>query len=95
MHIASFFLYLPVLALLLQPLNLSSLKKPERVESKSNKAGRDALELPEIATKGRKADDFMKWRKPTRPASHAEVTLLRELLDKQHPLYHLAVAINW
>ena len=37
----------------------------------------------------------MKWRKPSRGASPSAATLLRELLDKQHPLYQLATAIHW
>ena len=37
----------------------------------------------------------MKWRKPTRSAAPTGATLLRELLDKQHPLYQLTAAINW
>jgi transposase, IS5 family len=37
----------------------------------------------------------MKWRKPKRSASTQGATPLRQLLDKQHPLYQLAAAINW
>lgn len=37
----------------------------------------------------------MKSRKPKRAAPTAGATLLRELLDKQHPLYQLTAAINW
>jgi IS5 family transposase len=37
----------------------------------------------------------MKWRKPKRAASTAGATPLRQLLDKQHPLFQLAAAINW
>ena len=37
----------------------------------------------------------MKWRKPNRPPSVSGATPLRELLDKQHPLYQLAAALNW
>jgi IS5 family transposase len=37
----------------------------------------------------------MKWRKPKRPASTSGASRLREILDKQHPLYQLAAAINW
>jgi IS5 family transposase len=45
--------------------------------------------------KGAKSGDFMKWRKPNRPASTPGAIALRELLDRQHPLYQLAAAINW
>lgn len=37
----------------------------------------------------------MKWRKPNQAASPPGATALRDLLDKQHPLYQLAAAINW
>lgn len=37
----------------------------------------------------------MKWRKPNRPTAATGAIALRELLDKQHPLYQLAAAINW
>lgn len=37
----------------------------------------------------------MKWRNPNRPTSTPGAIALRELLDKQHPLYQLAAAINW
>jgi transposase, IS5 family len=37
----------------------------------------------------------MKWRKPKRPTSTSGASRLRELLDKHHPLYQLAEAINW
>ena len=41
----------------------------------------DALESPEIATKGAKADDFMKWRNPKRSVSPSGAMPLRELLE--------------
>ena len=37
----------------------------------------------------------MKWRNPNRPTPTPGAIALRELLDKQHPLYQLAAAINW
>jgi IS5 family transposase len=37
----------------------------------------------------------MKWRKPNKPTSSSGAITLRDLLDKQHPLYQLAAAINW
>lgn len=37
----------------------------------------------------------MKWRKANRPTYTAGAMPLRNLLDKQHPLYQLAAAINW
>jgi IS5 family transposase len=37
----------------------------------------------------------MKWRKPNRPTTTSGAIPLRDLLDKKHPLYQLAAAINW
>jgi len=37
----------------------------------------------------------MKWRKPKTPTSTTGAMLLRDLLDKKHPLYQLAAAIDW
>src|SRR5205085_7387169 len=37
----------------------------------------------------------MKWRKPSQPDPPAGATLLRELLNQEHPLFRLAGAINW
>ena len=37
----------------------------------------------------------MKWRKANRPTSTSGAIPLRDLLDKKHPLYQLAAAINW
>lgn len=37
----------------------------------------------------------MKWRKPNKPTPSSGAIALRHLLDKQHPLYQLAAAINW
>jgi transposase, IS5 family len=37
----------------------------------------------------------MKWRKPNQPTSTTGAMSLRDLLDKKHPLYQLAAAINW
>jgi IS5 family transposase len=37
----------------------------------------------------------MKWRKPNQPTSSTGAMSLRDLLDKKHPLYQLAAAINW
>src|SRR5205085_4250113 len=37
----------------------------------------------------------MKWRKPSEPIPPAGATPLRELLNREHPLFQLAGAINW
>ena len=37
----------------------------------------------------------MKWRKPPQVAPPAGATPLRELLNREHPLFDLADALNW
>jgi transposase, IS5 family len=54
-----------------------------------------ALQSPEIAKKGAKSGDFMKWRKPTHSTPPAGAMPLRKMLNPQHSLDRLAEAINW